>query len=356
MSNTQNAENLIILETVKHVIYLERYKRGQRKYLKKIVDSLYNEIINYFKTIDAINFPDSEKLLLQKVANEIRYFTSGINQKVTEIIPDLIQIENAFYRSTIQKVCKPEVEDDYRPVQKSQLSQSQDKPLWLYLNQEIAILSVFTQKLFNSSIMSGVTKVRTSSSRSPSNQVKNETPEDSINSLVSELKNNYALTIRQLQTVFDTSTTNITSSIKSQTVSNNAAIYQYERYTAIIDNKTTTICRSRDGKIFKVGTGPTIPAHYNCRSRYILYPKPALFKQNLPDYRGPKQNQELILKKKPLDVIQAALGQGKGSLLKAGLTLDKFWNSEKQQEFTLQQLISQYPDIAQKAGLLQPTS
>lgn len=358
MSNTQNVENLIILQTVKHVIYLERYKRGQKKALTAVVQKLYSEIITYLKSIDAMNFPESQTLILQKIANEIRDFSSSINQKVTEIIPDLIQIENAFYLSSIKKVCKPEVEDDFQKVQNSQLSKTQNKALWLSLTKEISILTLFTQNLFRSSIMSGISQATASTQKK--NAEKSgvaQSPQDALTALISEIKNNYALTLRQSQTVLDTSTTNVTSSIKSQTIQNNPGVYQFERYTAIIDNKTTPICRARDGKIFKVGTGPTIPAHYNCRSRYILYPKPALFKQNLPDYRGPKQNQELILKKKPLDVIQAALGQGKGSLFKAGLSLDKFWNLEKQQEFTLKQLISEYPDIAEKAGLLpQPTN
>ena len=41
------------------------------------------------------------------------------------------------------------------------------------------------------------------------------------------------------------------------------------RYTSVIDGRTTLICSSRDGEVFKLGSRPTVPAHIQCRSIYI---------------------------------------------------------------------------------------
>lgn len=46
------------------------------------------------------------------------------------------------------------------------------------------------------------------------------------------------------------------------------------RYTAIIDGRTTIICASRDGRLFKRGDRPLLPAHVNCRSTYVAIADP----------------------------------------------------------------------------------
>lgn len=41
------------------------------------------------------------------------------------------------------------------------------------------------------------------------------------------------------------------------------------RYTAVLDGRTTIICGSRDGEIYKSNERPVLPAHINCRSIYV---------------------------------------------------------------------------------------
>ena len=41
------------------------------------------------------------------------------------------------------------------------------------------------------------------------------------------------------------------------------------RYTATIDARTTVICGSRDGEIYRDKDRPILPAHVNCRSTYV---------------------------------------------------------------------------------------
>ena len=46
------------------------------------------------------------------------------------------------------------------------------------------------------------------------------------------------------------------------------------RYTAVIDGRTTIICGSRDGQIYKSRDRPLLPAHINCRSIYVAIVDP----------------------------------------------------------------------------------
>jgi SPP1 gp7 family putative phage head morphogenesis protein len=45
-----------------------------------------------------------------------------------------------------------------------------------------------------------------------------------------------------------------------------------ELYVAVLDNRTTAICRSLNGKVFPVGSGPYPPLHWNCRSTRVPLP------------------------------------------------------------------------------------
>lgn len=57
----------------------------------------------------------------------------------------------------------------------------------------------------------------------------------------------------------------------SSLVQNAVASTEYEHYqwVAVLDNKTTEICRSRNGNVYIYGKGPLPPAHYNCRSKAV---------------------------------------------------------------------------------------
>lgn len=43
-----------------------------------------------------------------------------------------------------------------------------------------------------------------------------------------------------------------------------------EQFVAILDNRTTKLCRSLDGKRYKLGEGPIPPLHMNCRSNRVI--------------------------------------------------------------------------------------
>lgn len=52
----------------------------------------------------------------------------------------------------------------------------------------------------------------------------------------------------------------------------NAAALPRELYVAVLDGRTTQICRSLNGQVFPVGNGPIPPLHWYCRSRRVPLP------------------------------------------------------------------------------------
>lgn len=49
----------------------------------------------------------------------------------------------------------------------------------------------------------------------------------------------------------------------------NKDIFEQEMFLAVLDSRTTPICRSLDGDVYDVGEGPIPPLHWNCRSTRV---------------------------------------------------------------------------------------
>ena len=79
------------------------------------------------------------------------------------------------------------------------------------------------------------------------------------NGLMTKAKNN-------ARTVIATSIQHITSNAQTYL---EAMFYERYRWVSVLDEKTTEVCKSRDGKVYRYGKGPIPPAHYNCRSKIV---------------------------------------------------------------------------------------
>lgn len=95
-----------------------------------------------------------------------------------------------------------------------------------------------------------------------------------------------------------------------------AMFYERYRWVAVLDEKTTDICRSRDGKTWRYGKGPIPPAHYNCRSKIVPVQDN---NRNIPStFFGWLQDQ-------PRDVLNEIVGkEAAASILKGEATSTQF--------------------------------
>lgn len=81
---------------------------------------------------------------------------------------------------------------------------------------------------------------------------------------VAKVRGNYNIAEKRMVTFIRTSIQSATNMATVETFKKNN-IKKY-KYLAILDSRTTQICKSLNGKIFKFGEGPFPPVHYNCRS------------------------------------------------------------------------------------------
>lgn len=78
------------------------------------------------------------------------------------------------------------------------------------------------------------------------------------------IKANYNIAEKRMVTYIRTAIQNATNVATAETYkANNIEKY---KYVAILDSRTTDICKSLNGTIFELGKGRLPPVHYNCRS------------------------------------------------------------------------------------------
>ena len=206
------------------------------------------------------------------------------------------------------------------------------------------------------------------------------------------------LTRHQVQAVTRTAVNFVANQSRREFLLENQDVVLKERYTATLDGRTTDICASLDGKVYKLGEGPYPPLHFNCRSIRIAeydnttmverpavpvtqkqllreYTKenklsPVTSRANLPygtktkfDQFKRKRIRQLVgrvpaketyntwLKKQSVEFQEDVLGVTKSKLYRdGGLTLDKFVNRVGD-ELNLSQLAQKHASAFKAAGL-----
>ncbi len=79
------------------------------------------------------------------------------------------------------------------------------------------------------------------------------------------------LTRNQAEAVVRTSINHIGNAVRREFALANRRFFSQEEYVAVLDKKTSLICRSLDGNIYDIGAGPYPPVHHNCRSIRVPY-------------------------------------------------------------------------------------
>jgi SPP1 gp7 family putative phage head morphogenesis protein len=98
-----------------------------------------------------------------------------------------------------------------------------------------------------------------------------------------------------------------------------------ERYVAVLDARTSDLCRGLNGKVYDVGVGPHPPMHRNCRSKRI----PII--DGVKDNYSKTQNYSDWFAAQDEEFKKITLGQKKYSEYKRDrLTTEKFVNYQKE--------------------------
>lgn len=116
-----------------------------------------------------------------------------------------------------------------------------------------------------------------------------------------------------LDTIIRSGVIHMGARVRDQFYQANAATLLREQYLAVLDSRTTQVCRNLNGNRYAIGQGPMPPMHLGCRSiRYAVLPRWA---------GGPVPEPEVYeswLRRQSLDVRIELLGATRAARMRAG--------------------------------------
>lgn len=175
---------------------------------------------------------------------------------------------------------------------------------------------------------------------------------DSVDQLVRRLRGTRALnyrdglleaTRRTTETIVRTALNHTASATREEVYRVNAHLIRGVRWTAVLDGRTSAVCRGRDGTVYPPEEGPRPPAHPNCRSTTV-----PVFKGD-PDPDIPSYGE--WLKDQDREFIEEVLGKTKAKLFLDGdLPLDKFIDTSGK-EYSISELRTRDAAAFKRAGI-----
>ena len=167
---------------------------------------------------------------------------------------------------------------------------------------------------------------------------------------------------RSIEAVVRTSLAHTANVARNVVYEKNKRVIKGYEWVATLDSRTSAVCRARDGKIYRKGRGPLPPAHPNCRSTTIPVIKSlkemGLDTKDLPQETRASMNGQVSaelnydqwLRKQPRAFQDEVLGKSKAQLFRAGVTMERFVDRQGN-ELNLAQLKQRESAAWAKAGL-----
>lgn len=171
-----------------------------------------------------------------------------------------------------------------------------------------------------------------------------------------------AITRRNAEAVVRTGIQHAANVARMETWKTNSDVVTGYRWVSTLDGRTSSQCRSLDGRLFKMGKGPVPPAHIRCRSttaaeldaRYAFLDEGAT-RSSKDGYVDATETYYSWLQKQPAEFQRIALGAERAKLFReGGLSAERFAELQLDRNFkplTLEQMKALEPEAFRVAGL-----
>lgn len=139
---------------------------------------------------------------------------------------------------------------------------------------------------------------------------------------------------RSVTRVVRTATTHVSAHAREETYAENEDIVEKVQWVSTLDVRTSEICMSLDGKVYRVGQGPRPPAHHQCRStttpvlkswsEFGLKDPPPAVRASMDGTVPGKTTYSEWLKNQSRERQIEALGPAKAKLFREGVPIERF--------------------------------
>lgn len=345
--------------TIRHMVYLERYKASEvRKILKELNGVILPEISAKIAarldkiTERGIDLGTATTARLAQLEKELSKLAddlaAALKSKTTVDLGDLAQHEIDWQIKSIRDTIDFDLEfvlpaprTIARIIQKTSFA-------GLTLDQWYESLSQSTQK----NVMIAVNR----------GMVEGETTDQIMRRIGGTKKLNYTdgvwqTTRRQVETITRTTINHAANSSRLQLFQENSDIIKGLKWTSTLDSRTSYICAGLDGRVFPIDKGPRPPAHPNCRSTMVAVID--VDGLDVPESKRASMNGQVSgsttygewFNKQPEEFQKEYLGPSRYKLFKDGsLPIERF-TSDNLKPLSLDQLRKIEKDSFKRAGL-----
>lgn len=173
---------------------------------------------------------------------------------------------------------------------------------------------------------------------------------DTTDELIREIRSFAPLQSRKAATLARTAVNHVSVQARKETLKENDDVLLGYEWVATLDSRTSLICMSRDGVIYKdYDNDPKPPAHFNCRSTITPKVNPKYdLGADIVGTRAAKGsggagqvsaglNYDQWLRKQSESFQNKVLGKSRAKLFRKGMTVDKFVD-DRGNTYTLRQL------------------
>lgn len=349
--------------TIRHQIYLERYKSGEIRKIRKILDGrvlpeLQDKIEKRLAKIleRGSDLGPETTARLKDLEKELSKLADGLASEIKkQIVKDIDQLTNDELDWQVNTF-KENVGFDLETVVPNPRAVAAIAKTTAFsgltLDQWFDTLSTATQRGVMTAVNRGIVEGETS------------------DQIIRRIRGTRALkytdgvfetTRRQAETIGRTVVNHVTNQARLELFKENTDLIDGLQWVATLDSRTSVTCAGLDGKVFPIDKGPRPPAHPNCRSTMtpVLKDADALGLNALPEGKRASINGQVPaattfgewLKKQPIDVQEDVLGVAKAKLFRdGGLDISRFTDVNLQ-PLSLDQLRKLEKKAFEKAGL-----
>lgn len=335
----QTANEIIRDKTIAHIIYLQRYYSSTSKKVMDLLRETEKDLVRQLKTLDLDNqmtIPQIDARLesVRAILNE-GYALAG--KDLLAHMKDAAEYEQEWQIKAIDS-STPIVLDMVAVAPVTLFAAIESKPLQGKLIKEwIDKLNTDSYTRIQDAVRMGL--------------VEGESYADVVKRVTGTRALQYtdgvtSLNARQAQALVSTAMSHATNTATETFYKANDDLIKGWQFLSTLDFRTTTLCKSLDGKVFKLGEGSRPPIHIRCRSTTVPVLKswkemgmkdpPAGTRSSLDGQISDTINYDEWLRKQSHEHQNEALGVGKAEIFRSGVKLDRFVENGK--ELTLEQL------------------
>jgi SPP1 gp7 family putative phage head morphogenesis protein len=330
----------------RHAHYLEQYFNGVESkfvpFLRKAAQSIRGELLKT-QSVKAEKTRQKKLNFIEAIINtQFKLFTDELDKDISE----LAQVEAEFTAGMMKRSAKLEME---LPALSQMIGAIKARPfagvtLKDYLKDFPAQQAARIKNAVSVGFLEG------------------QTTQEIVRNVIGTKSSGYRdgeleLSRTSAERMVRTSLNHTANVARESVYEENDDLIPFYEWVSTLDGRTSPVCRSRDGQIYRTGRGKLPPAHYNCRSTTAPLIENDVEIKNGKPVKKPTDatrasrdgqvdadlNYNDWLKKQSKRFQDDVLGKTRASLFRNGdLTMDKFVN-DRGKQLTLAELKQKFP-------------